>query len=348
MARARVQRRGVEGSAAENSSSMASSPANGTGSSLPPAAAMARPSTRSAMSSPASCNLVRVNGEKTARVDGDGPAGRVAEALRDQIEGPARAGQPPGAERQHGVGEAQLVALLPPGAEPGTLLCRRLIARVLDPGLVPGSQRGDEAGLRHIEQRPRDTERNGRCSVVDGSVHGRQRRHAREAIDTAAARQPHEHRLGLVVLGMRGEQQADAVRAHVPAHEPVAGAARRGLDAGRRLRHPPRQGWRDGSRAPRRRWRPRAPRARLGPQAMVDGEHPVPRRVRATLREPIGEQHHHRRAVGAARHCERAGPFERECEETEQPVDLVGPDRLGGAGHRRPVSSSLSPLRGEG
>ena len=112
----------------------------------------------------------------------------------------------------------------------------------------------------------------------------RTRRHRRQAIETAAARQPHQQRLGLIVAVWPVRSSGDAIGAHVLGDQAVARGPRGGLDAGLRL-----------GPVPHERRVPEAQRCRLRRRRLA-----LRRRTRAAAHDPRSA-----RCAGRRRHALR-------------------------------------------
>jgi hypothetical protein len=129
-----------------------------------------------------------------------------------------------------------------------------------------------------------------------------------ETIKTAAAREPHQQRFGLVVARVRGEQRGDIVRSHVITHQLVACLARGSLEACARFGSAPNQyGVTEAERGGLIRDSPRLG-GRFRTQTVVDGQHSVGAGVGTPLPQPVREQHREGRTVAAAGHGQRARP----------------------------------------
>jgi len=76
------------------------------------------------------------------------------------------------------------------------------IARVLGPAKTRRDERGGKPGLRHVEQRPQHGDAGPHALLGDGG----------KAVEPAAALEPHEEGLGLIVEVMRGDERRNVVR----------------------------------------------------------------------------------------------------------------------------------------
>ena len=232
--------------------------------------------------------------------------------------------QSPRTRGQHVGGQAEGVERVAGGAQARALERGGLVARILDPGNAAGLQRCAQARLRGVEQRARQPQ----------GAQTRGRRNGGKAVEAAAAGKPHQQRLGLVVEGVGGEECGQPPRACEVAHQPVAGLAGSGLQAGLRLGPRPHE----GGVAEAELGGVAGDRLGLGgglrAQAVVDGEDYVRRRGGAALPQPVRKQHHQSGAVAAPRHGQRhAFTSVRIQEGRKQPVELIGADRVTGGGH---------------
>ena len=150
--------------------------------------------------------------------------------------------QPLGGKQRHQLAQAR----------PGE--ARVAVRRVVREGDLRGREGRDQAGLGNGEQRADQMTRSPPAPAR------RPPRHPAQARQPAAPRQPEQHRLGLIVERVRGEDVPRAGLARRLAEQPIARVARRLLDAGLRLPAGPAQravldlerSWRASSRqAPR-------------------------------------------------------------------------------------------------
>ena len=173
------------------------------------------------------------------------------------------------------------------GAQPRTLERRVQIARIAQEGLALLREQCQEARPWHRQERPNQP---APCQFTD-------RRHPRQPVDAAARAAADQVGLDLVLAMVRGQQVKNAMCAAPLREQPVAGVARRFLDAARRLVAGPHQDFvRDGAAR-----EPTGNGAGLlgafGPQSVVDGQRPGPP---AALLRPVLRQEDEGQAVGPA------------------------------------------------
>ncbi len=228
--------------------SKASSLASRNGVSPPPTAPISCESTRSAIS----CGR---RGERFSVDQGVARFARLAmrreEILRGLVECLACAPQATRRKRQRLRREPERFERFGASPHPRALEARIDIARVGDKGDTCLVQRGDEPRLRHIEQGPEDGDSRPCASLRD----------RRQAIETAAALEPHQEGLGLVVEMVRGDERRNVVGMAIGRHEIVARGARSCLKACRcEVPVPPRSGSHGAGQARQRCARPSTPR----------------------------------------------------------------------------------------
>ena len=95
------------------------------------------------------------------------------------------------------------------------------IARILGPAKTRRDERGSKPGLRHVEQRPQHGDAGPHALLGDGG----------KAVETAAALEPHEEGLGLIVEVMCGDERRNVMRMAIGGHEIVARLTRALLQA---------------------------------------------------------------------------------------------------------------------
>ena len=147
---------------------------------------------------------------------------RREEILRGIVERLARAAEPPCRQRQRLGREPERRKRVGAAAHPRALEARIDVARVGDERDAGRIERGHEPRLRHIEQRPEHGDTGPGAPLGD----------RRQAVETAAALEPHQEGLGLVVDCVGGDERRNVVGMAIGGHEIVARGAGSGLKTG--------------------------------------------------------------------------------------------------------------------
>ena len=141
--------------------------------------------------------------------------------LRGIIERRPCAPEPPRRACERFRREPELRQRFAVSAHPRALEALIAIARILGPAKTRRGQRGSKPGLRHVEQRPQHGDAGPHALLGNGG----------KAVEPAAALEPHEEGLGLIVEVMRGDERRNVMRMAIGGHEIVARLTRALLQA---------------------------------------------------------------------------------------------------------------------
>ena len=215
--------------------------------------------------------------------------------MRGIVERGPCAPEPPRRARQRLRREPELRQRIAVGAHPRTLEALIAIARILGPAKTRRDERGGKPRLRHVEQRPQHGDAGPHALLGDGG----------EAVEPAAALEPHEEGLGLIVEVMRGDERRNVMRMAIGGHEVVARLPRALLQAAAltcALR--PGENRMGETESLRHARHHRGFLARFGTEPVVDRQHGEVWPCLA-FGAPLSHEVEQSHAVGAARHGKR-------------------------------------------